>query len=198
MSYPLDINTDQDHMKITRYEYRRPTVNQSKPAEKRRGLFGDYTIAGDTVKGSKIAGSIILPMPKPTDVKAVAWGKDEKTISGLAALGTAQKAQQALDFSNPLFKGLFGGVTGKSQEDSGKDAVASLRSGGGKRPGQFSTNALGFGQANMTQFLTKMASGAFGTELSPDTFLARSGGRVLNPNAAVSYTHLTLPTIYSV
>ena len=187
MSYPLDINTDQDHMKITRYEYRRPTVNQSKPAEKRRGLFGDYTIAGDTVKGSKIAGSIILPMPKPTDVNAVAWGKDEKTISGLAALGTAQKAQQALDFSNPLFKGLFGGVTGKSQEDSGKDAVSSLRSGGGKRPGQFSTNALGFGQANMTQFITKMANGAFGTELSPDTFLARSGGRVLNPNAEMLF-----------
>ena len=187
MSYPLDINTDQDHMKITRYEYRRPTVNQSKPAERRRGLFGDYTIAGDTVKGSKIAGSIILPMPKPTDVNAVAWGKDEKTISGLAALGTAQKAQQALDFANPIGKLLFGGVTGKSAQDSNEDFLASLRQGGGKRPGQFGTNLLGFGQANMTQFMTKMASGAFGTELSPDTFLARSGGRVLNPNAEMLF-----------
>ena len=187
MSYPLDIDTDQDHMKITRYEYRRPTVNQSKPAERRRGLFGDYTIAGDTVKGSKIAGSIILPMPKPTDVNAVAWGKDEKTISGLAALGTAQKAQQALDFANPIGKLLFGGVTGKSAQDSNEDFLASLRQGGGKRPGQFGTNLLGFGQANMTQFMTKMASGAFGTELSPDTFLARSGGRVLNPNAEMLF-----------
>ena len=30
-SYPLDINTDQDHLKITKYDYVRPNVNQSKP-----------------------------------------------------------------------------------------------------------------------------------------------------------------------
>ena len=64
-------------MKITRYEYRRPTVNQSKPAMQINTIFGKRTIAGDTVKGSQIKGSIILPMPKPTDVNAAAWGKSE-------------------------------------------------------------------------------------------------------------------------
>ena len=31
-------------------------------------------------------------MPKATDVNGVEWGKSELTISGLAALGAAQKA----------------------------------------------------------------------------------------------------------
>ena len=168
MAYPVDIDQNQDHLKITRYEYRRPTVNQSKPAQQIRTIFGKRTIAGDTVKGSQIKGSILLPMPKPTDVNAAAWGKSELTISGLA--------------------GLLGlNVTGKTAEDTGKDFIAGLREGGGRRPFAGFTNLRGFGQANATNFITKLAGGAFGTELDPDTFLARAGGRVLNPNAEMLF-----------
>ena len=180
MAYPVDIDTNQDHMKITRYEYRRPTVNQSKPAMQTKNIFGDITIAGDTVKGSQIKGSIILPMPKPTDVNAAAWGKSELTISGLAAVGSAQKAAG--------LAGLLGlNLTGKTAEETGKDYVAGLREGGGRRPFAGFTNLRGFGQANATNFITKLAGGAFGTELDPDTFLARAGGRVLNPNAEMLF-----------
>ena len=190
MAYPLDIDTNQDHMKITRYEYRRPTVNQSKPAGKVRridllspqtGFIKEYNVAGDTVKGSKIGGSIILPMPKATDVNAVAWGKSELNIQGLAAVGAAQKAAG--------LSGLLGlNVTGKSAEDTGKDFVASLRNGEGMRKMQNTGAGIrGFGQANATNFITKLAGGAFGTELNPDTFLARHGGRVLNPNAEMLF-----------
>ena len=180
MAYPLDIDQNQDHMKITRYEYRRPTVNQSKPAQQIKTIFGTRTIAGDTVKGSQIKGSILLPMPKPTDVNAAAWGKSELTISGLAAVGAAQKAAG--------LAGLLGlNLTGKTAEDTGKDFVAGLREGGGRRPFAGFTNLRGFGQANATNFITKLAGGAFGTELDPDTFLARAGGRVLNPNAEMLF-----------
>ena len=180
MAYPVDIDTNQDHMKITRYEYRRPTVNQSKPAMQTKNIFGDITIAGDTVKGSQIKGSIILPMPKPTDVNAAAWGKSELTISGLAAVGSAQKAAGLAGF-------LGLNLTGKTAEETGKDYIAGLREGGGRRPNAGFTNLRGFGQANATSFITKLAGGAFGTELDPDTFLARAGGRVLNPNAEMLF-----------
>ena len=180
MAYPVDIDQNQDHLKITRYEYRRPTVNQSKPAQQIRTIFGTRTIAGDTVKGSQIKGSILLPMPKPTDVNAAAWGKSELTISGLAAVGAAQKTAG--------LAGLLGlNVTGKTAEDTGKDFIAGLREGGGRRPFAGFTNLRGFGQANATNFITKLAGGAFGTELDPDTFLARAGGRVLNPNAEMLF-----------
>ena len=180
MAYPSDIDTNQDHMKITRYEYRRPTVNQSKPAMQIKTIFGERTIAGDTVKGSQIKGSIILPMPKPTDVNAAAWGKSELNQQGLAAIGSAQKAAG--------LAGLLGlNLTGKTAEDTGKDFIAGLREGGGRRPFAGFTSLRGFGQANATNFITKLANGAFGTELDPDTFLARSGGRVLNPNAEVLF-----------
>jgi hypothetical protein len=78
-------------------------------------------------------------------------------------------------------------VTGKTAEDTGKDFVAGLREGGGRRPFAGFTNLRGFGQANATNFITKLAGGAFGTELDPDTFLARAGGRVLNPNAEMLF-----------
>ena len=42
----------------------------------------DQTELGDSVRGSKQLGSIILPMPKVTDVNGVEWGKSDLTISG--------------------------------------------------------------------------------------------------------------------
>ena len=87
MAYPSDIDLEQDHFKITRYNYARPDVNQSKPSQNKGGHYAK--VAGDGVKGSKIMGSVILPMPKPIDVYAAEWGKGELNISQLAALGAA-------------------------------------------------------------------------------------------------------------
>ena len=39
MAYPLDIDLDQDHFKITRYNYVRPDINQSKPRRKQTSLY---------------------------------------------------------------------------------------------------------------------------------------------------------------
>ena len=87
MAYPLDIDLNQDHFKITRYKYLRADINASKASRQR----SDGTnIAGDSVVGSPIAGTIILPMPKPTDVNGVEWGGSDLTSTGIAALGIAR------------------------------------------------------------------------------------------------------------
>ena len=75
MAYPLDIDLNQDHFKITRYKYIRPDINMSKPQRQESVADGFGTrpinVAGDSVIGSKLGGSIILPMPKATDVNGV-------------------------------------------------------------------------------------------------------------------------------
>ena len=87
MAYPLDIDLMQDHMKITRYKYLRADINQSKSARVRAD---GSNIAGDSVIGKPIEGTIILPMPKPTDVNGVEWGGSDLTSTGIAALGAAR------------------------------------------------------------------------------------------------------------
>ncbi len=176
MAYPLDIDLDQDHFKITRYNYVRPDINQSKPKRTQKSLYGlrSHNVAGDSVIGSKIKGSIILPMPKPTDVNGAEWGKSELTVTGLAALGIARAAS------------LGGRLTGKDAQQRFEDRRAKMAAG---RPGD--VDILGrvktFGQATYAQTLANMASNMAGTEIDTDTFLARTGGKVLNPNAEILF-----------
>ena len=40
---------------------------------------------------------------------------------------------------------------------------------------------------HILKIVSKLAGFAFGTDLDADTFLARSGGRVLNPNAEMLF-----------
>jgi hypothetical protein len=176
MAYPLDIDLEQDHFKITRYNYVRPDINQSKPRRKQTSLYGlrSHNVAGDSVIGSKIKGSIILPMPKPTDVNGAEWGKSELTVSGLAALGVANAAT-------------FGGrLIGKDAQQRFEDRRAKMAAG---RPGDVDIfgRVTTFGQATYAQTLANMASNMAGTEIDTDTFLARTGGKVLNPNAEILF-----------
>jgi hypothetical protein len=176
MAYPLDIDLEQDHFKITRYNYVRPDINQSKPRRTQKSLYGlrSHNVAGDSVIGSKIKGSIILPMPKPTDVNGAEWGKSELTVSGLAALGVANAAT-------------FGGrLIGKDAQQRFEDRRAKMAAG---RPGDVDIfgRVTTFGQATYAQTLANMASNMAGTEIDTDTFLARTGGKVLNPNAEILF-----------
>ena len=176
MAYPIDISLQQDHFKITRYNYVRPDINQSKAKREQTSLYGlrKHTVAGDGVIGSKIKGSVILPMPKPTDVNGAEWGKSELTITGLAALGLANAA---------TFGGRF---TGKSAEQRFQDRRAKMAAG---RPGDVDITGRGirYGQALTAQTLANMASNMAGTEIDTDTLLARTGGKVLNPNAEILF-----------
>ena len=179
MSYPSDLNTDQDHFKIMRYNYQRPDLNASKPRQtryqndKEAGVKRRINVAGDSVVGSELKGSVILPMPKVTDVNGVEWGKSELTISGLAALG-------AVDVLTG--QGRLAGKTREEKENdkSIKDQLIEER---GRQEKKFQN----FGSALYLQSISKIAGFALGTDLDADTYLARSGGQVLNPNAEMLF-----------
>ena len=188
MMYPLDLNFKQDHFKITKYEYVRQDINQSKSqrdVEKRKDkitrqdarhskTYERANIAGDgVINSSKPLGSIFLPMPKATDVNGVEWGKSELTISGLAALGAA----------NALTAG--GKFLARTDEEmkSDKEARELLV----KRRELDGSAATEMGSALYTQAMSKLAGTVFGVELDVDTVLARQGGRVLNPNAEMLF-----------
>ena len=179
MMYPSDMNTSQDHFKIMRYNYQRKDVNASKPrrneVQKENGIERTVSVAGDSVVGSKLLGSVLLPMPKVTDVNGVEWGKSELTISGLAALG-------AVDFMTN--RGRFAGKSVEEKEND-RNIKKELEEYRGKN-----TTGGGlpnFASATYTQVVSKLAGFAFGTDLDADTYLARSGGRVLNPNAEMLF-----------
>ena len=193
MSYPLDLNPNQDHFKITKYNYQRRDINASKPkmteikTEKykkesksvRNKGYGStekkVNVAGDSVIGSDLMGSILLPMPKATDVNGVEWGKSELTISGLAAVGLTDK--------------LTGGgrLAGKSAEEAQNDAEIKKQIQANRGLNPDGSSAKQFGSALYAQTISKIAGFAFGTDLDVDTYLARSGGRVLNPNAEMLF-----------
>ena len=188
MEYQLDLNFKQDHFKITKFNYVRPSVNQSKSnriaeVQKENATKQDYrhgtsyeeaNVAGDgVINSSKPLGSIFLPMPKATDVNGVEWGKSELTISGLAALGGA----------NMLTAG--GKFLARSEEEMQNDKAA--REQLVKRREIDGSGATEMGSALYTQAMSKLAGSVFGVQLDVDTVLARQGGRVLNPNAEMLF-----------
>ena len=194
MAYPLDISTEQDHFKITKYKYQRLSRNQSKPASK--GESKETTVAGDSVKGSQLLGSILLPMPKATDVNGVEWGGSDLTISGLKALQAAEGMMDAggalIDTLNPLNTKLGDKIRdkGKVQGDTLLKTEAQRRAAEAyKRAGKANTGEGrgGFGQALVIQAATSASGLAFGTQLDTDVALGRTGGRVLNPNAEMLF-----------
>ena len=199
-SYPLNFDGSQDHLKIMRHKYVRPGINQSKSANVKSSRLeayarptasnarkshtgyrrSTYSSTGDGVAG-ELLGSIMLPMPKAADVNGVEWGKSELTISGLAGLGAAQKLADA---------GRFIGLgTGEDKKKS-EEALEALK---GEQGGALTgTNVSGsaateFKRALTAQTLSGLAGALTGSNLDADTFLARTSGRVLNPNAEVLF-----------
>ena len=191
LAYPLDIDPLQDHMKITRYEYVRTDINASKAAGQKKRFDKKINVAGDSVRGSKPKGSILLPMPKPTDVNAADWGKSELNESGLFGLGAAAKLS-------------FGGAAiGKDPVQRAKEGAMRLRKSGNMfrdRPGATGLLRIPGGTRRTKQFLqaqaatrlAKTASAAAGVEIDTDTLLARVGSKVLNPNAEMLFQGPTI------
>jgi hypothetical protein len=180
-AYPLDIDLDQDHFKITKYRYVRPTINQSKSARV-KSVNDVYTnVAGDSVIGSEIDGSVILPMPKATDANAAQWGGSDLTVTDLAALGTAKGLDE---FSPARF---FGRTSSGLKDDVRREnnEIRKQRAADGQSE-SFAGNILAGGQATAAQSISKL-TGLLGANFDTDTFLARTGGRVLNPNAEMLF-----------
>ena len=201
-SYPLNFDTTQDHIKIMRHKYVRPGINQSKAANTQSSKLeatkkstasnarknhtvykrATYNSVGDGVAGELI-GSILLPMPKVADVNGVEWGNSELTISGLAGLGLARGAEGVGK--------KIGLGTGKDTVDEEKDKNAleqlreSLNTQGGRNVSGSSVTE--FNRALRAKMISGLAGAVTGSSISADTFLARTSGRVLNPNAEVLF-----------
>ena len=172
-AYPLDIDLNQDHFKITRYEYRRETLNASFPTGTTETVDGveDTPIKGGTVLGD-LVGSVILPMPKATDTNGAEWGKNELNAQGLAALGIAD-ALTGMPASTEEEKRERNEAFRQFQEQRGNNEFGSaFWQGSG---------------AIYNQIVAKTAGMLMGTELNADTVLARKGGVVLNPNAEMLF-----------
>ena len=209
LAYPLDIDPKQDHMKIRRYNYLRAQANSSKP--QRDVIINDkvVNVAGDSVVGSDLMGSILLPMPKATDVNGVEWGKSELTSTGLGAMKLAQGIDRRIGTAagGALVGGamggpggaILGGVMGAGVDASGLTGTMSGISAEEIRKQDAAREAIQTGDYATAKELMAGGSGVFaqsissisgfllGTELDTDTFLARTGGRVLNPNAEMLF-----------
>ena len=179
-AYPLDINPTQDHMKISRYRYLRADTNLSKPGNrlaKRDGAVVRTDEKGDSTLGGQPLGSLFLPMPKVTDVNGVAWGKSELNASGLLAMNSANIADQifSLNGRTPSTS-----QVNRAQEIAQREAYKQNKEG-------TSGGGVGVAKAAVNQVNTTIASLLTGQELDQDTYLARKGGHVLNPNAEMLF-----------
>ena len=209
LAYPLDIDPKQDHMKIRRYNYLRAQANSSKPQRDVTINDQKVNVAGDSVVGSDLMGSILLPMPKATDVNGVEWGKSELTSTGLAAMKLAQGVDRRIASATggAMIGGAMGGpggatiggIMGAGVDMSGLTGTMSGISAEEIRKQNEAREAIQTGDFNKAKELMAGGSGIFsqsisgisgfllGTELDTDTFLARTGGRVLNPNAEMLF-----------
>ncbi len=178
-AYPLDINPTQDHMKITRYRYLRADVNLSKPQRVEKKNFKRIDVKGDSTLGGSPMGTILLPMPKVVDTNGVEWGKSELNASGLLAMGSAQMADSIFS---------LGGLIPSTSQKNLDQRAAQQEAKKNQERGDLTTGASGgVFQAGVNQTNVTIASLLTGQELDQDTFLARTGGHVLNPNAEMLF-----------
>ena len=195
-TYPLDLDPNQDHMKITKYKYKRPSIQGSRPAtsitkseldpnfEWNKNTMGGNSTKykqavkdnqikyqvnkpGDSMLGSEIDGSVFLPMPKVVDTNGAEWGESELNIFGLAATSVASK--------------FFGDTTAdKADIDVAKNI--------NKRLAKDKTTKFGdVKNSIVAASLAEASARASGQTISQDEFLARAEGKVLNPNAELLF-----------
>ena len=189
LSYPLDIDINQDHLKINRYTYKRPSsdVQASRPPRE----TDDGYVAGDSVKGTsygKYQGGVILPMPKVSDSNGAQWGESDLDVFtlGIAGAGARVGGKLVDDLSNllTLRTGFRDGENLLENDRSFADFVESSDFAKNRGfSGQALTNLGIAGGGLAASTLARQV----GINIGADEFLARSGGRILNPNAELLF-----------
>ena len=180
LAYPLDIDTDQDHMKITRYEYFRPPNDPAK----RREYFSRKTSGPggrDLLSSSQREGTIILPMPKVVDTNGAEWGESKINVIGLAA-GELAAGLGLGEIGSKKFSTFNVKNSAKKLESQARKKLDKQFSDLGGKKGTFGDGA----QILMATAIEGVAQAA-GANITQNEFLARTGGRVLNPNAELLF-----------
>ena len=181
-AYPFDIDPLQDHLKIQQWQYVRPNINASGAS---KGPSQTTNIAGESVKGSELQGSILLPMPKVVDVNGADWGENKLSAFGIGILGTTSGLARAVNLT-----------PGENLDDKERKRLLLQEF----EDADISTKGLDVdkllsGLSQVTQGAqsalltgaTGFAGNALGVNISPDTILARTSGVVLNPNAEMLF-----------
>ena len=196
LRYPFDIDINQDHLKITQYEYERPNtltntgVQASRPAALPGPVVDGYREEADTVKGKpygQYTGGVLLPMPKVSDSNGAEWGKSDLNVFGLGFTSIAGGLIDAATGKDTAFDDLRGSLGEDALKDTDNASQGNiLRQNilNDKRSGI--NNLSGVGQAGLAigaQVLSKLA----GINLSADEVLARVSGKILNPNAELLF-----------
>ena len=187
LRYPYDIDTNQDHLKIMKYEYKRP------------GGEGDFVTAvqasrpGDSVSDrtkpyGKYTGGVLLPMPKVSDSNGAEWGKSDLNVFGLGFTSIAGGFFEAASGQdNTAFDDLrksLGEDALKDTDNASQGNILRQNILNDERAGINNLSGVGFaGLAIGAQELSKFA----GVNLSADEVLARTTGKILNPNAELLF-----------
>ncbi len=182
LAYPYDLDRNQDHLKIVQYEYQRPANNatyaSSPNASVRKGQpYGKYT------------GGVLLPMPKVSDSNGAEWGKSDLNVFGLGVAGLGGSVLKDIENDRVIGSTLFGDLADKIginnlDENLSEDAAADQLRQNLVPKDKFDLKSTSqAGLAIATQELSKLA----GVDISADEFLARSTGRILNPNAELLF-----------
>ena len=214
-TYPLDIDPKQDHLKISKYKYARnedsgveSSVQGSRPprvdeqnirltlgdrlsnigkpkSEQVRPVKLQKVVAGDSMLGNQLQGSVMLPMPKVVDTNGCEWGESEVNIFGLAALGAFETGKNLIGNRSGANKLL---ETDALQGVDKKDLLAvekiTARSSAGKN---LFKNFKQGGSALLNAAAAEATARVTGQSISQDQILARTSGRVLNPNAELLF-----------
>ena len=166
-------------------------VGKSK-SEQVRPVKLQKVVEGDSMLGNQLQGSVMLPMPKVVDTNGCEWGESEVNIFGLAALGAIEAGSKFIrgglrkDPKIDKFtdtKALEG--VDKKDLKAVQQITRTAQKGGS---GIFTMpNIKGGGSALLNAFAAEATARVTGQTISQDQILARTSGRVLNPNAELLF-----------
>ena len=147
-------------------------------------------VRGDSMLGNKLEGSVLLPMPKVVDTNGCEWGESEVNIFGLAALGAIEAGSKFIrgglrrDPNIDKFTDTKA-LEGVDKKDL-KAAQEITRTAQKGRSGIFKNLKPG-ASALTNAFAAEATARVTGQSISQDQILARTSGRVLNPNAELLF-----------
>ena len=125
-------------------------------------------------------------MPKPTDANAAGWGGSDLTSTELGTLGLAAQFDESLGLPVGISRALglpsFSGLSNEQMTEQFNAKLEKMKKGEGLTLG----GMLSGPQALSASSIAKL-TGLLGANIDVDTFLARTGGRVLNPNAEMLF-----------
>jgi len=162
LAYPYDIDITQDHLQITRYEYKRTGVNLSAPGDSNKLL------------GKQVGETVFLPMPKASEAGGAEWGESKVDVLGIGAATVFKFGMDRLanlttptELPDPKAPGF--------NVSSVMEAIKNFRG-----------NAGGAAQILGARYASQ-ALGALGISISGEDLITRSTGNAVNPNAELLF-----------